>query len=338
MREYIEKVNHWKDNGEHVALARVVKTWGSSPRPAGSVMFIDQAGNMSGSVSGGCVEGAVVKTALESLKNKSDIRLDYGVSDEDAWSVGLSCGGRIQVFLQSVDFQDETWKKLAESVEQNKSAVLISSLTDGTSSNTLITEDDQVIGDDIPDSVLAVARESYRKRVHETYETEGVSYFIHLFPRKPLLLIIGAAHITVDLVSLGNFYGFETVVIDPRGFFADNTEFNEPPSKIIKSYPSEVLGDYPLDSYTFAAILSHDPKIDDNALQVLLPSDVAYIGALGSRKTHEKRIKRLMEKGISEDMLERINAPIGLGIHAKSAREIALSVIAEIISVKNAFL
>ncbi len=338
MREYIEKIKTWKENGDQVALARVVKTWGSSPRPAGSIMFIDSDGNMSGSVSGGCVEGAVVKRALESLENNSDTRLDYGVSDEDAWSVGLSCGGRIQVYLQSVNFQDEVWSKLAESVQNNKSAILVSSLSEGSSTNTIITEDDEIIGDKLPDSVIAVAKESYRKRVHETYETEGTSYFIHLFPRKPVLLIIGAAHITVDLVSLGNMYGFETVVIDPRGFFADNTEFNDPPSRIVKSYPSEVLGEYPLDSYTFAAILSHDPKIDDNALEVLLPSDVAYIGALGSRKTHEKRKKRLLEKGITEDKLERINAPIGLGIHAKSAREIALSVIAEIISVKNAFL
>ncbi|MEJ2006072.1 MAG: XdhC family protein, partial [Cyclobacteriaceae bacterium] len=227
---------------------------------------------------------------------------------------------------------------LFESISENKSAVLISSLTNGSSSNTLLTEDGDVLGDEIPESVLEAARESYRKRVHQTYETEGTSYFIHLFPRKPLLLIIGAAHITVDLVTLGNLYGFETVVIDPRGFFADNTEFNDPPSKIIKAYPSEVLGNYPLDSYTFAAILSHDPKIDDNALEILLPSNVAYIGALGSRKTHEKRKSRLLEKGIKEEQLERINAPIGLGIHAKSAREIALSVMAEIIAVKNAFL
>jgi len=338
MREYIEKIKNWSHQNKKVALARVVKTWGSSPRPVGSVMLIDEDGKMSGSVSGGCVEGAVVKRAMQALEDNGDVSLDYGVSDEDAWSVGLSCGGSIQVFLQTVDFGQGVWKELMESVDQNRSAILISTLADGKSGNTLIKEDGEVLGDSIPESVLEAAKESYRKRVHQIYETEGKHYFIQLFPRRPLLLIIGAAHITVDLVSLGNMYGFETVVIDPRGFFADHTTFNDPPSKVIKAYPSEVLNNYSLDSYTFAAILSHDPKIDDNALEILLPSEVAYIGALGSRKTHEKRKARLLEKGISEDQLSRINAPIGLGIHAKSAREIALSVIAEIISVKNAFL
>jgi xanthine dehydrogenase accessory factor len=243
-----------------------------------------------------------------------------------------------QVYFQTVDLGQEVWSTLLESVENNQSAILITSLVDGNSTNTLIKEDGKVLGDTVPDDVISAARESYKRRIHQTYESADESYFIQLFPRKPLLLIIGAAHITVDLVTLGNMYGFETVVIDPRGFFADNTEFNDPPSRIIKSYPSEVLNEFPLDAYTFAAILSHDPKIDDNALEVLLPSETAYIGALGSRKTQAKRIKRLQEKGIPDDQIERINAPIGLGIHAKSAREIALSVMAEIISVKNQFL
>ncbi|MCA6074511.1 XdhC family protein [Fulvivirga sedimenti] len=338
MREYIEKIKEWSAAHKIVAMARVVQTWGSSPRPAGSLMFIDPEGNISGSVSGGCVEGAVVKKALEVIPTKTDVPLKYGVSDEDAWSVGLSCGGSIQVYLQTVDFSDGIWPELIKSVEANKSAILVTSLDEGESSNTLILEDGQVLGEFLTDEILNEARDAYSKRIHKTFTHGDTHYFIQLFPRKSQLLIIGAAHITVDLITLGNMYDFDTVVIDPRGFFADHTTFNDAPGHLIKAYPSEVLKDFTLDAYTFAAILSHDPKIDDDALQVLLPSETAYIGALGSRKTHEKRIRRLKDKGMSDELIEKIHAPIGLPIHAKSAREIALSVMGQIISEKNKYL
>ena len=150
-------------------------------------------------------------------------------------------------------------------------------------------------------------------------------------------MIVGAAHITADLVELGHFFGFRTIVIDPRGAFAQKTQFQVPPDQLIEAYPSEVLEGFPLDAYTFCAVLSHDPKIDDNALEILLPSDVAYIGALGSRKTHAKRVQRLTERGISDELINRIQSPIGVDIHAKSAREIALSVMGAIVAVKNEY-
>jgi xanthine dehydrogenase accessory factor len=151
------------------------------------------------------------------------------------------------------------------------------------------------------------------------------------------MLIIGAAHITADLIHLSNYYGFESIVIDPREAFADKTSFDDPPSKIIKAYPSEVLEQFKLDQSTYAVILSHDPKIDDNALHILLKENVAYIGALGSKKTHAKRMERLKEAGFSESDIKRIHAPIGLSINAKTPREIALSIMGQIIEVKNQF-
>ena len=149
------------------------------------------------------------------------------------------------------------------------------------------------------------------------------------------MLIIGAAHITADLVDLANTFGFESIVIDPRGTFASKTQFQTPPDVIFEKYPSEVIPDYTLDAYTYAVILSHDPKIDDNALHLLLKSHVAYIGALGSKKTHAKRIARLREAGFSDTQIDRIQAPIGLNINAKTPREIALSIMAQIIGVMN---
>ncbi len=336
MKEYLDVINEWSLENKEIALARVIKTWGSSPRPIGSLMLVNNDGKMSGSVSGGCVEGSVVKKSLALLEKKESERVSYGVSDEEAWEVGLSCGGRIQVLLQTVDFNDPVWSTLKNNVENNKSSIVISSIEDGKNSNSLINENGSLVGDEISDELQKAAKEAYDERSSRVVSIADKEYFIQIFPRKDLLLIIGAAHITVDLVDFGNQFGFETVVIDPRGFFSKNTVFNSPPDQSIEAYPSEVLNKFPLDAYTYCAILSHDPKIDDNALEILLPSEVAYIGALGSKKTHAKRTNRLLEKGISQELIDKISAPIGLSINARSAKEIALSIISQIISVKNA--
>ena len=145
-------------------------------------------------------------------------------------------------------------------------------------------------------------------------------------------------NVYIDFISQTKIYDFEVTVIDPRGTFAHKTHFTTPPDQIIEKYPSEVLDQFDLDAYTFTVVLSHDPKIDDNALQILLPSKVAYIGALGSKRTHEKRLARLSQQGFSEADLSRIYAPIGIDIHAKTPAEIALSIMGEIIAAKNAFL
>jgi xanthine dehydrogenase accessory factor len=152
------------------------------------------------------------------------------------------------------------------------------------------------------------------------------------------MIIIGAAHITADLVQLAHQFDFETIVIDPRGTFAKNTSFVVKPDQIYERYPSEVLNDFQLDPYTYAVILSHDPKIDDDALQILLRKKVAYIGALGSKKNHEKRSQRLLEKGFTNEDIARIDAPIGVDIHAKGAKEIAFSIMGAVIKAKNLFL
>ena len=336
MNEYLEILENWLAAKKSIAIGRVVKTWGSSPRPVGSIMLVNQDGKMAGSLSGGCVEGAVVKKSMEVVEGENSLRLAYGISDEEAWSVGLSCGGNIQVFVEKMDFgPDSVWSRLKANIERNRSCILISSIKDGGSDTTLIEEDGQLVGPAIPDELISEAKQAYSERTHKTVSIAEQDYFIQLFPRKAQLLIIGAAHITVDLVDLANQFGFETIVIDPRGYFAENTTFSTKPDQLHQSYPSEVLGDYALDAYTFAAILSHDPKIDDNALEILLPSQTAYIGALGSKKTHAKRTNRLLEKGISQELIDQIKAPIGVNINARSAREIALAIMAQIIEIKN---
>lgn len=336
MGEYIDILESWLSANQSVALVRVIKTWGSSPRPVGSIMLVSEEGKMAGSVSGGCVEGTVVKEVNKVLTDKKSKVVSFGVSDEEAWSVGLSCGGSLQLYIQTIEVTTSSvWNDLIENTKANKSSILISAIEDGRDMNALIHENGASVGDNVYDELINEAKNAYIQRSNKIVEIGNEKFFIQPFPRKPQLLIIGAAHITVDLVVLANQFSFETIVIDPRGYFTKNIVFPDPPTKVLQAYPSEVLLDYALDAYTFAAVLSHDPKIDDNALEILLPSDIAYIGALGSRKTHAKRISRLQEKGFTDELINRIKAPIGLPIHARSAREIALAIMAQIIEVKN---
>lgn len=341
MKELLPQIVRWMAERKPFAMARVIQTWGSSPRPVGSALLVSSDMAMAGSVSGGCVEGAVVKEAKQVMAGVQAKRLSYGVSDDEAWAVGLSCGGKIQVFLQPWPMDDSQqagiWRKLPDYIRENQGCVLVTELVDGVGGNTLITEDG-ILGTSLPDEVTAKAHEAYLHRAHQNVTVGDKQYFIHVFPPRSRLLIIGAAHITADLVQLARLYDFESIVIDPRGAFANNTQFSVPPDKILENYPSEVLNDLRLDAYTYAVILSHDPKIDDNALEILLRTKVAYIGALGSKKTHEKRMSRLKQKGFTEEEIGRIEAPIGMDIHAQSAREIALSIMGSIIRAKNAYL
>ena len=338
MKELIPQIRKWVSEKKPFAIARVIQTWGSSPRPVGSALLVSADMEMAGSVSGGCVEGAVVKEAKGVIESQGGKRLIYGVSDDEAWSVGLTCGGKLQVYLQSYPMersQAEVWATLLDLLSANASCILVTALRDGENKNTLISKEGKVIGAPLPPTVEKQAMSALLNRGQASIEVDQTQYFIQVFPRRSQLLIIGAAHITADLVQLAHFHDFETIVIDPRGAFARNTHFTVSPDRVIEKYPSEVLPEFDLDAYTYAVILSHDPKIDDDALAILLRSGVAYIGALGSKKTHEKRIERLTQAGLSDKEIKRIEAPIGMDIGAQGAREIALSIMGSIIRVKN---
>lgn len=343
MKELIHTIAAWQETDKPFALATVIKTWGSAPRPVGSAMIISEEKEMAGSVSGGCVEGAVIREALPLIEAGESKRLAFGVADEEAWAVGLSCGGKIQVFAERFLAFDErleerqVWEQLRDCLENNEPCVLLTRLEDGKGQHLLVLPDGHLIGPG-DETHQTEALRAYRERKNQTIEVAETPYFARVFPRRSRMLIIGAAHITVDLVTLANLYDFETVVIDPRGIFSNKTQFDTAPDRIYEQYPAEVLPDYELDAYTYAVVLSHDPKIDDNALHILLRSDVAYIGALGSHRTHAKRVRRLEEAGFSEEEINRIHAPVGVDINAKTPREIALSIMGEIIQTKNAYL
>lgn len=335
MKELLPQIMRWTNEGKPFAIARVIQTWGSSPRPVGSALLISSDMELAGSVSGGCVEGAVIKEAKNIIGSTSGKKLSYGVTDDEAWSVGLTCGGKIQVYLQAYPNPSVVWENLCQALQENRSCTLVTFMKDGETESTLITSKGKLIGSNLPEEVFAKAKDAYLKRNHALITVGETQYFIHVFPRRSQLLIIGAAHITADLVQLAKLHDFETIVIDPRGALARNIQFSVQPDQIFEEYPSEVLSNFELDAHTYAIILSHDPKIDDNALQILLRSNVAYIGALGSRKTHEKRVGRLREAGFSEEEINRIEAPIGMDINAQGAKEIALSIMGSVIKVKN---
>lgn len=344
MLDIFPQIKNWVAENKPFALSTVIRTWGSAPRPIGSAMAVSTDTEILGSVSGGCVEGAVIRSAKEILKSQQPKRLKFGVSDEEAWAVGLSCGGAIQVFAEpflafdSDSKEQAIWKNLEQCIDQNKGCVLLTSLNEERNKHLLVLPNGESIGHTPTPNLIEAGLKAFKERKNQTLESDEGNYFIQVFPRKSQLLIVGAAHITTDLVRLGNLYNFETIVIDPRGIFANKTQFPDPPDQLLVSWPEEVLHNFTLDAYSYAVLLTHDPKIDDQALHMLLKSDIAYIGALGSRRTHEKRVKRLMEAGFTEEVIKRIHGPIGVNINAKRPKEIALSIMGEIISVKNQYL
>lgn len=337
MKDIYPKIKEWKGQGQEMALATVLRTWGSAPRPMGSSMAISQNSEMAGSVSGGCVEGAVVREAQKLISEGGSEELHYGITNEEAWEVGLSCGGKLDVWLEKWG-NNEAWKALETHLEEQKPCIWVSRIKTQGATHTLVEPEGRQVGVELPSHLLLAALESFQQRKHHLIEEEDERWFVRVIPPRSRLFVIGAAHIAADLVKLASMFDFETHVIDPRGLFAQKTTFDVQPDKVAESYPSEVLQPEELNAYDYAVVLSHDPKIDDNALEVLLRSQAAYIGVLGSRKNQAKREKRLREKGFGDEALKRIHGPVGIDIGARGAKEIALAIMAEVIKVKNSYM
>lgn len=331
MIDIVSSIRKLNREGQTLAIATVINTWKSSPRPVGSALIISENGEMTGSVSGGCVEGAVVKKALEISKSQKAEVLHFGVTDADAWEVGLSCGGALDVFVQPF-YPEAIWHEMDELLKKDEGFMLLSTLDD-TPRYSILRASGESIGATFEKSLLPELEQAFYEG--DSRVLNSGNYFVQVFPKKPAMLLIGSAHITVELTELAHMFGFETILIDPRATFASKTQYRIKPQTIHVKWPQELLPNLKLDKNTYAVILSHDPKIDDEALKILLKSGVAYIGALGSRKTHAKRIERLKEYGFSSEEIDGIYAPIGIDIGSKLPREIALSVMAEIIKVKN---
>lgn len=306
-----EQALDWHRAGRGAVLATVVETWGSAPRRTGSQLAISGTGEMAGSVSGGCVEGAVVLEALEALEAGAPRMLEYGVSDGDAFAVGLACGGTIRVLVQPVGtaIPVEMLEALVEARAARRPVALIS---------------------DPSGQMVEVTSEGHDERFRKDrsgLDEEGRFIAVQTPPLR--LLVIGAVHIAQALVPMARMAGFAATVIDPRDSFATAARF--PDTTLVNDWPDEVIADQPMDLRTALVLLTHDPKLDDPALIAGLRSDAFYIGALGSTRTHAKRLERMREAGFSDADLGRIHGPVGLDIGAANPAEIAVSILAEMV-------
>jgi len=325
--DILELAHDWLAAGRGVALATVVRTWGSSPRPAGSQMAVDAGGSFAGSVSGGCIEAAVIEEALASIGDGRARLLDFGVSDEAAWEVGLACGGRVQVLVERLK-ADALFDRLLTLRASRRPAALVSRLADGVQA---LVEADRVTG------ALALSADEFAQaRARLVSGQSGVledgQSFVRVHAPAPRLLIVGAAHIAQFLAPMASMAGFAVTLIDPRRAFLQEARF--PGIALSGEWPDEAMARLAPDAGSAVVTLTHDPKLDDPALAAALASPAFYIGALGSERTHAKRLARLAEQGLAGET-QRIHAPVGLKLGGRQPGEIAVAILAQIIAVRH---
>ena len=303
----------WHVSGIGAAVATVIRTWGSAPRPVGSQLAVSGEGDIIGSVSGGCVEGAVIIEALNTLKTGRNVILEYGVSDEDAFAVGLACGGNIQILVEPVGFglSENIVAELVCRCQRREPVAYSIDIKSGVN---------KVITLDINDG-----KKNVGTHTSGFYGAE----FLVIYEKPLRMAVIGGVHIAQPLVSIARMSGFAVVVIDPRSTFLNAIRF--PNVEISNLWPDEALKAFKPDNRTAIITLSHDPKIDDLGLIEALNSNCFYIGCLGSKKTHSKRLDRLSKIVNSDVCLSRLHGPIGLNIQSRTPTEIAISIMAEVI-------
>lgn len=306
----------WHRQGKGAVLATVVETWGSAPRPVGSQLVISGEGDMEGSVSGGCVEGAVVIESIDCLENGEATVLEFGVADEQAFAVGLACGGRIRVLVEPVGrvLPVEMLEALVDARAAREPVAYVVNIETG--ARRLVTGKG--------DALAAEIAERFRTD-RSGFEAD---WFVGIHNPPLRMAIVGAVHIAQALVPVARLAGYDPVLIDPRPAFGAEARF--PGETILEDWPDEALAAYGLDARTAVVTLTHDPKLDDPAIRAALASDCFYLGCLGSSRTHAKRLARLSEAGYTEEQLARIHGPVGLDIGAQGPAEIALSIMAEI--------
>ena len=307
-----EQALAWYREGKGAALATVIETWGSAPRRVGSQLAISGQGEILGSVSGGCVEGAVIVDAIDSIHDAQARELEFGVSDGDAFAVGLACGGTIRI--------------LVEPVGSVLSEALLSDLVTARAARTPI-----AYVADLDNGTRSLKHDGFAQRfaMDRSGFEEGTRCFVAIHNPPLRLIIVGAVHIAQALVPMAQIAGFDPYVIDPREAFGCQARF--PDARVINDWPDAALCDFGVDTRTALVLLTHDPKLDDPALHIGLGSGAFYIGALGSKRTHAARVERMTDAGFNAHTIARINGPVGLDIGASGPAEIAVSILAQII-------
>ncbi len=341
MRELFSEIEQWRQAGKQVAVATVVKVYGSALRPLGSTMTCTACGDIAGSVSGGCIEGAVIEEAREVMKSGKPKLLEYGVANQAAWDIGLACGGEIEVWVENLAPEVYTTLKQCLNAGQLVAVATIVGGT-GTGSKLFVWPDGRTRGNvgskDLNEQIghYAAATLLTHDPGRITIETASgpADVFIDVFTPQPRMIIVGAVHIAIPLVTLAKTLGFHTIVLDARSAFATRERFGHADEMFVE-WPSTALSRLGIDEATYVVVLSHDDKLDIPALQAALNSPARYIGILGSSTTHAQRIRALKEFGFRGEQLARIHAPIGLDLGAVGPEEIALSILAEVMAVRH---
>jgi xanthine dehydrogenase accessory factor len=317
--DVLKQAIDWLDAGKKVGMATVIGTWGSSPRPTGSLLAVEEGGDFVGSVSGGCVEGAVVEQALAATRAGTSKVLDFGISDSQAWEVGLACGGEMKVLVHGAP-PAATLRRLLD----ERPIAMITDLASGTQS---LVGSGQAAAD-LPSEAASEIRQALAD--NQSRIVEGTSRFVAVYNPPLRMVIVGAVHIAQTLAPMASLAGFAVTVVDPRHSFATTARF--PGVALSDEWPDDAMTAIKPDSRTAIVTLTHDPKLDDPALAAALRSDAYYVGALGSRRTHAKRVGRLKEMGFDDAAISRIRAPVGLPLGGRKTAEIAVAILAEAIA------
>jgi len=351
MRDVVSQLDGWWQKGDTAALATVVGTYSSAPRRPGASMLVGPGGEAVGSVSGGCVEGAVYELGQQVLAEGRPVLQRYGVSDDDAFAVGLTCGGIIDIFVEKID--PDTYAQLGAVAEaiRDESPVAVATVVSGPAERLgkrLIVWPDHTDGgtgsDRLDDAIrddarglLDVGRNAMlHYGVDGQRRGEGLDVFVESFAPPPRMIVFGAIDFAAAVAKIGTFLGFRVTVCDARPVFATASRFPGA-NEVVVEWPHRYLAAEAeagrIDNRTALCVLTHDPKFDVPLLEVALRlPEVGYIGAMGSRRTHEDRLERLREIGVAEDEIARMSSPIGLDLGARTPEETAVSIAAEMIA------
>ncbi len=347
MREVLSEVAQWAAEGRSSAVATVVRTWSSAPRQPGAAMAISQDGEALGSVSGGCVEGAVYELGEQVLAERAPVLQRYGVSDDDAFAVGLTCGGTLEVFVERVDAESfPEVAAVAQSVHDGE-AVAIATVIAGRDvlGERLIVWLDRAAGSlgsprldaAVIDDARGLLQQGRTATLHVGADgerrKEDLTIFVESFAPPPDMYVFGATDFASAVVGIGKYLGYRVTVCDARPIFATKRRFPGA-DEVVVDWPHRWLPTVPVSPRTVLCVLTHDPKFDVPLLEIALRTDAGYIGAMGSRRTHEDRLERLREVGLTEAELARLRSPIGLDLGARTPEETALSIAAEIVSLR----
>lgn len=331
MRGIVQDLERWRGQGERFALATVVATRRSAPRPVGSKLGVSEGGELAGSVSGGCVENEVYGAAREILSGGAPRVLTYGISDDLALEVGLPCGGEIDVFVDEPD--QAVVARALQALEREDRAVLLTVL-DGpdTGRELLVLEDGEIVGSG-PRELAPHASELIRAKRSQTVELEGRTVFADILGPPPRLLVFGAVDTAEALCKAARMIGWRTIVADARGKFATRERIPSA-DELVVGWPEDVLAQVQPDHDTAVVVLTHEEKFDVPALTGALATEAFYVAAMGSRRAQERRRERLLEGGVAEAELKRIFGPSGLDIGASSPEETGLSILAEALAAR----